>query len=60
VYIIDSISRTEKLYIADGHHRAASAASARDAKKVRTKIIKEMKSIIISLVSFSCQSVKDT
>jgi uncharacterized protein (DUF1015 family) len=35
--IIDSIAGSEKLYIADGHHRAASAARARDAKKSDNK-----------------------
>lgn len=31
--IIDKIAATEKLYIADGHHRAASAARARNVKR---------------------------
>ncbi|MFZ1292152.1 MAG: DUF1015 family protein [Melioribacteraceae bacterium] len=31
--IVDEISRTKYLYIADGHHRAASAARARNVKK---------------------------
>jgi uncharacterized protein (DUF1015 family) len=35
--IIDSIAGSEKLYIADGHHRAASAARARDAKRKDNK-----------------------
>jgi uncharacterized protein (DUF1015 family) len=35
--ITESIAKTDKLYIADGHHRAASAARARDAKKSENK-----------------------
>ncbi|MFA8342912.1 MAG: DUF1015 domain-containing protein [Rhodothermaceae bacterium] len=31
--IIDGVAKTEKLYIADGHHRAASASRSRAAKK---------------------------
>jgi len=31
--IIDGVAKTEKLYIADGHHRAASASRSRTAKK---------------------------
>lgn len=31
--VIDGIAKTEKLYIADGHHRAASASRSRTAKK---------------------------
>jgi uncharacterized protein (DUF1015 family) len=35
--ITDSVGASEKLYIADGHHRAASAARARDARKNENK-----------------------
>ncbi|MBA4250746.1 MAG: DUF1015 domain-containing protein [Chlorobiaceae bacterium] len=31
--LIDEIAKVEKLYIADGHHRAASASRARSAKR---------------------------
>jgi uncharacterized protein (DUF1015 family) len=38
--IIESVKGARNLYIADGHHRAASAARARDAKKKETKNFK--------------------
>jgi uncharacterized protein (DUF1015 family) len=35
--IINSIKKSDRLYIADGHHRAASAARARDASRKENK-----------------------